>query len=52
MTNYERIQHDKAFCAWVVMEARGDFTFEEAIEWLDERNLRELTDEREHKEDL
>ena len=35
MTNYERIQIDKAFCAYVVMGAEEDATFDEAMAWLD-----------------
>ena len=49
MTNYERIQQDKAFCAWLIADYAG-CTLEVATEWLDTEQ-RELTDEREHKED-
>ena len=50
MTNYERICADKAFCASVI-SADGEYTtFEDTMEWLDTEQ-RELTDEREHKED-
>ena len=52
MTNYERIQQDKAFCASVLFRAEeGTYWFEEAMKWLD-KEQRELTDEREHEEDL
>ena len=34
MTNYERIQQDKAFCAWLIADYAG-CTLEAATEWLD-----------------
>ena len=49
MTNYERIQQDKAFCASVLFRAEeGSYWFEEAMQWLDTEQ-REVSDE--HKED-
>ena len=52
MTNYERIQQDKEFCAWVIASSCGyDDLTDVAMRWLDAEQ-RELTDEREHKEDL
>lgn len=50
MTNYERIQIDKAFCANVIAESVGCVSDDTIVEWLDAEQ-RELTDEREHKED-
>ena len=50
MTNYERIQHDKAFCAAMFAYFTGCENVNPWIKWLD-REQRELTDEREHKED-
>ena len=51
MTNYERICADKAFCASVLFRAEdGTYWFDEAIAWLD-KEQREVTDEREHKEE-
>ena len=51
MTNYERIQQDKEFCAWVIASSCGyDDLTDVAMRWLDAEQ-RELTDEREHKED-
>ena len=50
MTNYERIQQDKAFCAWLLSEESVGGTHEQWMEWLDAEQ-RELTDDREHKED-
>ena len=50
MTNYERIQQDKAFCAWLLSEESVGGTHEQWMKWLDTEQ-RELTDEREHKED-
>ena len=34
MTNYERIQQDKAFCAWLIADY-ARCTLEAATEWLD-----------------
>ena len=46
MTNYERIQQDKAFCASVLFRAEeGTYWFDEAIAWLDAEQ-REVNDER------
>ena len=50
MTNYERIQQDKAFCAATIADVIGEDFFDKTMEWLDTEQ-RELTDEREHKED-
>ena len=50
MTNYERICADKAFCAWLLYDVSPDGDLQEWTEWLDAEQ-RELTDEREHKED-
>ena len=49
MTNYERIQQDKAFCAFVIMN-EANATIDDVIKWLD-KEQREVSDEREHKED-
>ena len=51
MTNYERICTDKAFCAWLLANADGCGNVSGWLRWLDTEQ-REVTDEREHKEDL
>ena len=52
MTNYERMQIDKAFCAAVIASACGyDDSLDSAMRWLDAEQ-REVSDEQEHKEDL
>jgi len=46
MTNYERIQKDKAFCASVLFRAEeGSYWFEEAMQWLDTEQI-EVSGER------
>ena len=51
MTNYERIQIDKEFLAYLLESLDGGFTnSREWMEWLDTEQ-REVTDEREHKEE-
>ena len=49
MTNYERIQQDKAFCSATIADVIGEDFFDKTMEWLDTEQ-RELNDEREHKE--
>ena len=49
MTNYERMQIDKEFCAMLLADGHSN-TIDEWTEWLDTEQ-REVTDEREHKED-
>ena len=56
MTNYERICADKAFCASVISSALhsgeyDDNDFDPAVMNFLDTEQRELTDEREHKED-
>jgi len=46
MTNYERIQQDKAFCASAISNDEEYMTFKDAMEWLD-MEQREVIDERE-----
>ena len=48
MTNYERIQIDKAFCAAVIASDEEYTTVDRVMKWLDTEQ-REVTDE--HKED-
>ena len=50
MTNYERIQQDKAFCASVMADVDGCGNVVAWEKWLDTEQ-REVSDEREHKED-
>jgi hypothetical protein len=50
MTNYERICADKAFCASILADGMDSLWYEKFLEWLDQEQ-RELTDEREHKND-
>ena len=47
MTNYERIQQDKAFCAATIADVIGEDFFDKTMEWLDQEQ-RELT---EHEEE-
>jgi len=45
MTNYERIQQDKAFCAATIADVIGEDFFDKTMEWLD-MEQREVNDER------
>ena len=47
MTNYERIQQDKAFCAWLLASAaeRGSLCEYEWLKWLSKEQI-EVSDER------
>ena len=44
MTNYERIQQDEAFCAWLLTHGDEE-EFNEWMRWLDTEQ-REVNDER------
>ena len=50
MTNYERIQQDKAFCAWLLYDESTDGDLQEWTEWLDTEQ-REVKDETEVNHD-
>jgi len=45
VTNYERIQQDKAFCAATIADVIGEDFFDKTMEWLDAEQ-REVSDER------
>ena len=45
MTNYERIQQDKAFCAATIADVIGEDFFDRTMQWLDTEQI-EVSGER------